>query len=254
MGRGRGLEDVRDLASDEFVALEQGVAQGRDEVPRRRQQGPDGVPLAAEQLVDEPAPLGVAEHTADEAGRAVVAWLVAPHRRLKVLTIVRRAGSLGLLAHGDRDDVYTRSRTELLGLVRIAFGGQVAEELFVGDVSTGPSGDLRYATEVAVQMVGSAGMAVSPSTESAQGWISAILDGSYGAGEHEQVIDADGNVVVEFESTKTFQSVVLSAAGLEDGASYTVTVGGDVAATVTEGTAAAGGMGGAPQGGAPGQR
>ncbi len=96
-----------------------------------------------------------------EAGHAVVAWLVAPHRRLEVLTIVRRAGSLGLLSHGDRDDVYTRSRAELLGLVRIAFGGQVAEELFVGDISTGPSGDLRYATEVAAQMVGSAGMAGS---------------------------------------------------------------------------------------------
>jgi ATP-dependent Zn protease len=111
-------------------------------------------------------PVGYTDHEArliatHEAGHAVVAWLVAPHRRLEVLTIVRRAGSLGLLAHGDRDDVYTRSRAELLGLIRIAFGGQVAEELFVGDVSTGPSGDLRYATEVAAQMVGSAGMAGS---------------------------------------------------------------------------------------------
>ena len=96
-----------------------------------------------------------------EAGHAVVAWLVAPHRRLEVLTIVKRAGSLGLLAHGDVDDVYTRSRAELLGLVRIAFGGQVAEELFVGDVSTGPGGDLEYATRVAAQMVGQAGMAAS---------------------------------------------------------------------------------------------
>ena len=96
-----------------------------------------------------------------EAGHAVVAWLEAPHRRLEVLTIVRRAGSLGLLAHGDRDDVYTRSRTELLGLLRIAFGGQAAEELFFGDVSTGPGGDLQYATSVAAQMVGASGMAGS---------------------------------------------------------------------------------------------
>jgi ATP-dependent Zn protease len=96
-----------------------------------------------------------------EAGHAVVAWLVAPHRRLEVLTIVKRAGSLGLLAHGDREDVYTRSRTELLGLLRIAFGGQAAEELFFGDVSTGPGGDLQYATSVAAQMVGASGMAGS---------------------------------------------------------------------------------------------
>ncbi len=45
-----------------------------------------------------------------EAGHATVAWLVAPQRRLEVLTIVKRAGALGLLAHGDREDVYTRSR------------------------------------------------------------------------------------------------------------------------------------------------
>jgi ATP-dependent Zn protease len=35
----------------------------------------------------------------------------------------------------------------------------VAEELFFGDVSTGPGGDLAYATGIAVQMVGQAGMA-----------------------------------------------------------------------------------------------
>ena len=37
-------------------------------------------------------------------------------------------------------------------------GGLVAEELFFGDVSTGPGGDLLYATNVAAQMVGAAGM------------------------------------------------------------------------------------------------
>jgi cell division protease FtsH len=94
-----------------------------------------------------------------EAGHAVVAWLVAPERRLEILTIVKRAGTLGLLAHGDREDVYTRGRRELLGLIKIALGGQVVEELFFGDVSTGPGGDLAYATGLAAQMVGQAGMA-----------------------------------------------------------------------------------------------
>jgi cell division protease FtsH len=96
-----------------------------------------------------------------EAGHATVAHLVAPERRLEVLTIIKRGEALGLLAHGDRDDVYTRSRNELLAMIQISFGGQVAEELFFGDISTGPAGDLAYATQVAVQMVGSAGMAGS---------------------------------------------------------------------------------------------
>lgn len=66
-----------------------------------------------------------------------------------------------MLAHGDREDVYTRSRTELLNLIKISMGGQVAEELFFDDVSTGPAGDLLYATNVAAEMVGSSGMAGS---------------------------------------------------------------------------------------------
>ncbi len=93
-----------------------------------------------------------------EAGHATMAWLVAPERRLEVLTIVKRRDALGLLAHGDAEDVFTRSRTQMLHLIQIAFGGQCAEELFFGDVSTGPGGDLLYATNVAAQMVGACGM------------------------------------------------------------------------------------------------
>lgn len=108
-------------------------------------------------------PVGYTEHekrliATHEAGHATVAWLVAPHRRLEILTIIKRRNALGMLAHGDREDVYTRSRTEMTALVQIAMGGQCAEEIFFGDVSTGPSGDLLYATNVAAEMVGSCGM------------------------------------------------------------------------------------------------
>jgi ATP-dependent Zn protease len=93
-----------------------------------------------------------------EAGHATVAWLVAPERRLEVLSIIKRRTALGLLAHGDREDVYTRSRAEMLAMIQIAMGGQSAEEIFFGDVSTGPAGDLAAATNTAAQMVGAAGM------------------------------------------------------------------------------------------------
>ena len=95
-----------------------------------------------------------------EAGHATVAYL-AGTRRLEVLSIVKRAGSLGLLAHGDRDEVYTRTRTEMHALVEIAMGGMCAEELYFGEASTGPGGDLAYATQVACEIVGSVGMAGS---------------------------------------------------------------------------------------------
>jgi cell division protease FtsH len=66
-----------------------------------------------------------------EAGHATVAFLTE-RRRLEVLSIVKRSGSLGLLAHGDLDEVYTRSRSELYALIDIAMGGMVAEEQYFG--------------------------------------------------------------------------------------------------------------------------
>jgi ATP-dependent Zn protease len=111
-------------------------------------------------------PVGYTDHESrliatHEAGHATLAWLVAPQRRLEVLTIIKRRGSLGLLAHGDREDVYTRSRQEMLALIQIAMGGLSAEEMFFGDISTGPGGDLLAATNIAAQMVGACGMAGS---------------------------------------------------------------------------------------------
>jgi ATP-dependent Zn protease len=94
-----------------------------------------------------------------EAGHATTAYLMAPERRLEILSIIKRREALGMLAHGDSEEIYTRSRSEMIGLIRIALGGQCAEEVFFGDVSTGPAGDLLYATNVAAQMVGAAGMA-----------------------------------------------------------------------------------------------
>jgi cell division protease FtsH len=127
-----------------------------------------------------------------EAGHATVASLVAPQRRLEVLSIIKRGEALGLLAHGDREDVYTRSRTELASLIQIAFGGQVAEEIFFGDVSTGPASDLAYATQVAAQMVGSAGMAGSLVS------FAAVQEGAFGSGLVGRVLgDSDARAQVE---------------------------------------------------------
>jgi cell division protease FtsH len=108
-------------------------------------------------------PVGYTDHemrliATHEAGHATLAWLTAPQRRLEVLTIVKRRNALGMLAHGDREDVFTRSRSELKALIQIAMGGQCAEEMFFGDISTGPGGDLLYATNAAAEMVGSHGM------------------------------------------------------------------------------------------------
>ncbi|MDP9402714.1 MAG: AAA family ATPase [Actinomycetota bacterium] len=93
-----------------------------------------------------------------EAGHATVAHLVGKGRKLEVLSIIKRGGALGLLAHSETEERFTKSRTEIEALIQIAFGGMAAEEVFFGESGTGPSGDLQTATVAAAQMVGSLGM------------------------------------------------------------------------------------------------
>jgi cell division protease FtsH len=96
-----------------------------------------------------------------EAGHATVAWLVGKGRRLEVLSIIKRKDALGLLAHSEDEERFTKTRSELIALVQIAFGGMVAEELFFGEAGTGPAGDLEAATRTAAMMVGAFGMTES---------------------------------------------------------------------------------------------
>jgi cell division protease FtsH len=104
-----------------------------------------------------------------EAGHATVAWLVGKGRRLEVLSIIKRKDALGLLAHSDDEERFTKTRSELTALVQIAFGGMVAEELFFGEAGTGPAGDLEAATRTAAMMVGAFGMTGSLVSFSAAG-------------------------------------------------------------------------------------
>jgi len=102
--------------------------------------------------------IAVATH---EAGHASVAYFFGKGRRLEVLSIIKRRLSLGLLAHGDEEERFTKSRSEIEAHVAIALGGLVSEEVFLGESGTGPASDLAGATQLAAQMVGSFGMAGS---------------------------------------------------------------------------------------------
>ena len=96
-----------------------------------------------------------------EAGHATVAWLVGRGRTLDVLSIVKRKEALGLLAHSDSEERFTRTKSEMQALIQIAMGGMAAEELFFGESSSGVAGDLASATTTACQMVGALGMGSS---------------------------------------------------------------------------------------------
>ena len=93
-----------------------------------------------------------------EAGHATVAWLVGGGRKLEVLSIIKRKDALGLLAHSEEEERYLKARSEIMGLIQIALGGMVAEEIFFGETTSGAVSDLRAATTYAANMIGAMGM------------------------------------------------------------------------------------------------
>jgi cell division protease FtsH len=94
-----------------------------------------------------------------EAGHAVAAYLFASDwRKMEVLSIIKRRQALGLLAHSDTEERFTKTKSELESTIRIALGGMCAEELFFGEHGTGPYSDLVAATNLGAQMIGAFGM------------------------------------------------------------------------------------------------
>lgn len=155
-------------------------------------------------------PVGYTDHerrliATHEAGHATVAHLETPERRLEVLSIIKRASALGLLAHGDAEDVYTRSCNELVALIRVSLGGQAAEQIFFGDVSTGPASDLIFANEQAATIIGAAGMtdslvsfaAVQESGLSGSNLVARVLSDPQGRRAMEELLASQKAYVVD---------------------------------------------------------
>jgi ATP-dependent Zn protease len=132
-----------------------------------------------------------------EAGHATVAFLCgrdddypSPLRRLEVLSIIKRRGALGLLGHTDDEERFMKSKSELLSLIRVAFGGMVAEEISFGESSTGPSSDLAEATKIASLMVGSLGMGGSLLSLGVDDVVTKVLDDDRARADAEAILVA----------------------------------------------------------------
>jgi len=93
-----------------------------------------------------------------ESGHAVVAKLLPTADPVHKVTIMPRGFALGLtwqLPEHDRVNMY---KTKMLEEIAILFGGRVAEEIFMHQMSTGASNDFERATKLARAMVTRYGM------------------------------------------------------------------------------------------------
>ncbi len=93
-----------------------------------------------------------------EAGHAVAAWASGRNRVVEMVSIMKRGASLGATLHALTDESFVETRSDLHTLVRIAFGGMVAEEVILGEASSGGAADLVSATQIAARCVGLYGL------------------------------------------------------------------------------------------------
>ena len=90
-----------------------------------------------------------------EAGHAIVGLLVPSHDAVHKVTIIPRGRALGVTMFLPEEDRYSESKERLESRISSMFGGRIAEEMIFGaeHVTTGASSDIKYATEIARNMV-----------------------------------------------------------------------------------------------------
>ncbi|MDO8176870.1 MAG: ATP-dependent zinc metalloprotease FtsH [Undibacterium sp.] len=96
-----------------------------------------------------------------ESGHAVVAKLLPKADPVHKVTIMPRGNALGLTWQLPEHDQISGYKDKMLEEIAILFGGRIAEELFVGQMSTGASNDFSRATKLARAMVTRFGMSDS---------------------------------------------------------------------------------------------
>ena len=99
-----------------------------------------------------------------EAGHAVVMRALPQHDPVHQITIVPRGQAGGMtIALPDEDRSYL-SREYMVQQIVSLLGGRAAEQLMLGDISTGASNDIQRATSLARKMVGTYGMSAKLGT------------------------------------------------------------------------------------------
>ncbi len=93
-----------------------------------------------------------------ESGHAVVAKLLPKTDPVHKVTIIPRGRALGVTMQLPTEDRYSQDRERLLNTITVLFGGRIAEEVFMHQMTTGASNDFQRATDIARRMVTQWGM------------------------------------------------------------------------------------------------
>jgi cell division protease FtsH len=118
----------------------------------------DKIMMGAERksmVMDEEERKNTAYH---EAGHALVSRLLPKTDPVHKVTIIPRGGALGVTMYLPETDRYSTDKVRMLSKISTLFGGRIAEEVFMNQMTTGASNDFERATQLARDMVTRYGM------------------------------------------------------------------------------------------------
>ena len=106
-------------------------------------------------VMDEEEKKNTAYH---ESGHALLGYILPKSDPVHKVTIIPRGRALGVTIQLPEQDRYAYDRQYLLSRIAILFGGRIAEEVFMNQMTTGASNDFERATQLARDMVTRYGM------------------------------------------------------------------------------------------------
>lgn len=93
-----------------------------------------------------------------EAGHAIVLRATSETDRVERVSIIPAGTAGGYTAHKADEDIYYTTRKQLIDKIMISLGGRAAEEIVLGEISTGASSDLQNCNTIARNMIIKYGM------------------------------------------------------------------------------------------------
>src|SRR5512145_190832 len=128
-----------------------------------------------------------------EGGHALVAHILPNTDPVHKISVIPRGRALGYTLTLPEEDKFLMTREELIDELAMLLGGRVAEELIVGDITTGAANDIERATKVAKQMVTEYGMSdtIGPLT--------------YGQKQHEVFLGRDFQSQPDYSDQVAFE-------------------------------------------------
>ncbi len=118
----------------------------------------DKIMMGAERrsmVMTEEERLNTAYH---ESGHAVLGYILPKSDPVHKVTIIPRGRALGVTIQLPEQDRYAYDRVYLMSRIAVLFGGRIAEEIFMNQMTTGASNDFERATQLARDMVTRYGM------------------------------------------------------------------------------------------------